>query len=50
MLTGKALIACEPSDSADGRFSAGGSLAEFEEVPPHTSTTRSKRQMTRDAW
>ena len=33
MLTGKNLIAGEPSDSADGRFTArGGSLAEFEEA------------------
>ena len=32
MLTGKNLIAGEPSDSADGRFVAGGSLAEFEEA------------------
>src|SRR5687768_12143138 len=34
MLTGKNLIAGAPSDSADGRFSAGGSLAEFEEASP----------------
>jgi alpha-ketoglutaric semialdehyde dehydrogenase len=32
MLTGKNFIAGEPSDSADGRFSAGGALAEFEEA------------------
>lgn len=32
MLTGKNLIACEPADSADGRFTAGGALAEFEEA------------------
>ena len=32
MLTGKNLIAGEPSDSADGRFIAGGTLAEFEEA------------------
>ena len=32
MLTGRNLIAGEPSDSADGRFSARGSLAEFEEA------------------
>jgi alpha-ketoglutaric semialdehyde dehydrogenase len=31
MLTGKNLIAGEPSDSGDGRFTAGGALAEFEE-------------------
>src|SRR5687768_11403214 len=31
MLTGKNLIAGKPSDSADGRFTAGGALAEFEE-------------------
>src|SRR5688500_9124888 len=34
MLTGKNFIAGEPSDSADGRFSARGSLAEFEEASP----------------
>jgi NADP-dependent aldehyde dehydrogenase len=32
MLTGKNLIAGAPSDSAEGRFSAGGGLAEFEEA------------------
>jgi len=32
MLNGKNLIACEPADSADGRFSAGGALADFEEA------------------
>ena len=32
MLTGKNLIACAPSDSAEGRFVAGGALAEFEEA------------------
>lgn len=32
MLTGKNLIACVPSDSAEGRFSAVGALAEFEEA------------------
>ncbi len=32
MLTGKNLIACEPVDSTDGRFTAGGALAEFEEA------------------
>jgi 2,5-dioxopentanoate dehydrogenase len=32
MLTGKNLIACEPADSPDGRFTAGGALAEFEEA------------------
>jgi alpha-ketoglutaric semialdehyde dehydrogenase len=32
MLTGKSLIACAPSDSAEGRFTAGGALAEFEEA------------------
>src|SRR5687767_12002315 len=32
MLIGKNLIAGVPSDSADGRFSAGGALAEFEEA------------------
>src|SRR5687767_10536074 len=32
MLTGKNLIAGRPSDSADGRFIAGGALAEFEEA------------------
>lgn len=31
MLTGKNLIAGEPVDSADGHFTAGGGLAEFEE-------------------
>jgi NADP-dependent aldehyde dehydrogenase len=32
MLTGKNLIAGTPSDSADGRFTAGGALAEFDEA------------------
>ncbi len=32
MLTGRNLIACEPADSACGRFTAGGTLAEFEEA------------------
>ena len=32
MLTGKNLIAGEPSDSADGRFTARGALAEFDEA------------------
>jgi NADP-dependent aldehyde dehydrogenase len=32
MLTGKNFIACVPSGSAEGRFSAGGALAEFEEA------------------
>ena len=32
MLTGKNLIAWRPADSADGRFTAGGALAEFEEA------------------
>ena len=32
MLTGKSLISCAPSDSAEGRFTAGGALAEFEEA------------------
>jgi alpha-ketoglutaric semialdehyde dehydrogenase len=32
MLTGKSLIAGEPVDSSDGRFTAGGTLAEFEEA------------------
>ena len=32
MLTGKNLIGCVPADSADGRFVAGGALAEFEEA------------------
>jgi NADP-dependent aldehyde dehydrogenase len=32
MLTGKNLIACEPADSTDGRFTAGGALAAFEEA------------------
>src|SRR5688572_16213610 len=32
MLTGKNLIACEPSDSADERFTARGRLAEFEQA------------------
>src|SRR5688500_17603062 len=32
MLTGKNLIAGEPADSADGRFTARGTLAEFEEA------------------
>jgi 2,5-dioxopentanoate dehydrogenase len=32
MLTGKNLIACEPADSSDGYFTAGGALAEFEEA------------------
>ena len=32
MLTGKNLIAGKASDSADGRFTAGGALAEFEEA------------------
>jgi 2,5-dioxopentanoate dehydrogenase len=32
MLTGKNLIACEPVDCADGHYSAGGALAEFEEA------------------
>ena len=32
MLTGKNLIACEPADSADGRFTAGGTSTEFEEA------------------
>ena len=32
MLTGKNLIACEAVDSTDGRFSARGALAEFEEA------------------
>ena len=34
MLTGKNLIAGAPSDSAEGRFTAGGALAEFEEASP----------------
>jgi 2,5-dioxopentanoate dehydrogenase len=32
MLTGKNLIACEPVDCADGRYTACGALAEFEEA------------------
>src|SRR5688500_19492710 len=32
MLIGKNLIAGVPSDSANGRFTAGGALAEFEEA------------------
>jgi NADP-dependent aldehyde dehydrogenase len=32
MLTGKNLVAGAPSDSADGRFTASGALAEFEEA------------------
>jgi 2,5-dioxopentanoate dehydrogenase len=32
MLTGKNLIACQPVDSADGQFTAGGALAAFEEA------------------
>ena len=32
MLTGKNLIACEPADSGDGHFSAGGALGDFEEA------------------
>src|SRR6185503_5090777 len=32
MLTGKNLIACDPADSADGLFSAGGALADFDEA------------------
>jgi alpha-ketoglutaric semialdehyde dehydrogenase len=32
MLTGKNLIACEPADSPDGRFTAVGALVEFEEA------------------
>src|SRR4030095_8559806 len=32
MLTGKNLIGCVPSDSTDGRFSAGGALADFDEA------------------
>ena len=32
MLTGKNLIACDAADSADGRFSAAGALADFEEA------------------
>ena len=32
MLTGKSLIAGAPADSAEGRFTAGGTLAEFEEA------------------
>src|SRR5688572_24261423 len=32
MLTGKNLIACEPADSSDGRFTAVGALVEVEEA------------------
>jgi len=32
MLTGKNVIACEPVDTADGRFSASGALAQFDEA------------------
>src|SRR4029079_8869235 len=32
MLTGKKLIACEPSDSGEGHFSAGSALGDFEEA------------------
>jgi NADP-dependent aldehyde dehydrogenase len=32
MLTGKNLIACEPSDSGDGHFTAGSALSDFEEA------------------
>src|SRR5687767_5132845 len=34
MLTGKSFIACAPSDSTDGRFTARGELAEFEQASP----------------
>jgi 2,5-dioxopentanoate dehydrogenase len=34
MLTGKSLIASAPSDSAAGRFTARGELAEFEQASP----------------
>ena len=32
MPTGKNLIACEPADSGDGHFTAGGTSIEFEEA------------------
>ena len=32
MPTGKNLIACEPADSGDGQFTAGGTSIEFEEA------------------
>ena len=32
MLTGRNLIACEPADSGDGHFTAGGTLGDFEEA------------------
>jgi 2,5-dioxopentanoate dehydrogenase len=32
MLTGKNLIACDPVDCADGRYTAAGAVAEFEEA------------------
>jgi len=33
-LTGRSLIACEPVASAEGQFTAGGALADFDEASP----------------